>query len=79
MKYIMFEDFSGNPLPIIFPNRIAHDELRRQIPYSTILSAGSIKPVANGFECFGRAKNLNKEASPDDGELIMELFRKNEG
>ena len=79
MKYIMFEDFSGKPLPIIFPNRIAHDELRRQIPYSTILSAGYIKPVDDGFECFGKAKDLDKEAAPEDGGLIMELFRKNEG
>ncbi|MGX9365055.1 hypothetical protein ACTVJH_03335 [Desulfoplanes sp. PS50] len=79
MKYIMFEDFSGKPLPIIFPNRIAHDELRRQIPYSTILSAGFIKRNQEGFECFGKAVDLDKEASPEDGTLIMDLFRKNEG
>ncbi|GAU09278.1 hypothetical protein [Desulfoplanes formicivorans] len=78
MKYIMFEDFSGNPLPIIFPNRIAHDELRKQIPYSTILSAGYIKRTETGFACFGKAKDLGKEASPEDEGLIMDLFRKNE-
>ncbi len=78
MKYIMFEDFSGKPLPIIFPNRIAHDELRGQIPYSTILSAGFIRPSEEGFECFGKAKDLGKEAASGDGKLIMELFQKHE-
>ncbi len=79
MKYIMFEDFSGRPLPIIFPNRIAHDELREQIPYSTILSAGYIKPTQDGFVCFGKAKGLGKEALPEDGDMIRELFDKKEG
>jgi hypothetical protein len=79
MKYIMFEDFSGNPLPIIFPNRIAHSELRRQIPYSTILSAGYVKRTETGFACFGKAKDLNTEAAPDDGTVIMDLFLKNGG
>ncbi|MDD2220051.1 MAG: hypothetical protein PHO79_09285 [Desulfoplanes sp.] len=78
MKYIMFEDFSGAPLPIIFPNRIAHDELRRQIPYSTILSAGYVKPSKDGFECYGKAKDLNKEPLPEDGKLIFSLFIKDE-
>ncbi len=32
MKYLIFEDFSGEVIPIIFPERILHEEMREQIP-----------------------------------------------
>ncbi len=41
MKYIIFEDFSGDPTPIIFPNRIDHADMREQMPYTKALSAGT--------------------------------------
>ena len=49
MKYIMFEDFSGAPIPVIFPNRIDHLEMREQMPYTKVLSAGYISPRAGGI------------------------------
>ena len=76
MKYIVFEDFSGAPLPIIFPNRIAHEELRKQIPYSVILSAGYIRSTANGFTCYGKSKSLNLAARAEDEILIAGMFSK---
>ena len=76
MKYIMFEDFSGAPLPIIFPDRIAHHELRKQVPYVTILSGGYIKSAEGGFECYGKVKELNTHALPEDNALIADLFSK---
>lgn len=70
MKYIMFEDFSGAPVPIIFPKRIDFTEMREQIPYTTVLSAGHVHVSAAGFTCFGESKSLHAQARPVDAEII---------
>lgn len=77
MKYIMFEDFAGKPLPIIFPERIEFDEFREQIPYSAVRSAGFVVQDPQGLRCYGKAKNLGPEeivAHPDDAAIIAESF-----
>ncbi len=70
MKYIMFEDFSGDPLPIMFPNRINHLEFREQIPYTKVLSAGYVQIRENGFACHGESKELGVAARAEDGKII---------
>ncbi len=70
MKYIMFEDFSGDPVPIIFPNRVDFVEMREQIPYRTVLSAGYVQHRSSGFACHGEAKELNAESRPGDAAVI---------
>lgn len=72
MKYIMFEDFSGDPLPIIFPNRIGYLEFREQIPYTNVLSAGYVQLRPGGITCHGEAKELEREARPEDAAIIAE-------
>ena len=70
MKYIMFEDFSGTPLPIIFPKRIDFSEMREQIPYTKVLSAGYVHVTASGFACHGESKSLASQARSEDALII---------
>lgn len=72
MKYIMFEDFSGAPLPIIFPKRIDFSEMREQIPYTKVLSAGYVHVSGSGcgFSCHGESKSLETCARPEDAGII---------
>lgn len=72
MKYIIFEDFSGAPTPIIFPNRIDHVDMREQMPYATVLSAGYVQVRQGVFSCHGGAKELGAEARSGDAEIIRE-------
>jgi hypothetical protein len=70
----MFEDFSGTPVPIIFPNRINFDEMREQMPYTTALSAGYVSHGPEGFRCHGKSKELELEANPEDAAIISDKF-----
>lgn len=74
MKYIMFEDFAGDPTPIIFPNRIDHGDMREQMPYTRALSAGYVTYGPEGFQCHGRSKTLELEAGNQDAQIIAERF-----
>ena len=71
MKYIMFEDFSGAPVPIIFPKRIDFTEMREQIPYTKVLSAGYVNVSGAGvFTCHGESKSLEVAARAEDSGII---------
>ncbi|MHC1699404.1 MAG: hypothetical protein AB9900_00290 [Humidesulfovibrio sp.] len=70
MKYIMFEDFSGAPVPIIFPKRIDFAEMREQIPYTKVLSAGHVHVSGAGFACHGESKSLAVQARSEDALII---------
>jgi hypothetical protein len=70
MKYIMFEDFSGAPVPIIFPKRIDFAEMREQIPYTKVLSAGYVHVSGSGFACHGESKSLAAHARSEDALII---------
>jgi len=70
MKYIMFEDFSGVPVPIIFPKRIDFSEMREQIPYTKVLAAGYVNLGDKGFTCHGESKSLEAHARAEDAGII---------
>jgi hypothetical protein len=74
MKYIIFEDFSGKPQPIIFPEKIMHSEIREQLPYSTVLSGGYVDFSAGVFICHGEAEELEVKAGEKDAAVIMDAF-----
>ena len=75
MKYIIFKDFSDEPCAILFPNRIGHLEMREQMPYSTVISAGYVDMVEGGFVCHGSAKELNASPGQKDAEILLNNFR----
>lgn len=74
MKYIMFEDFSGAPTPIIFSNRIDHADMREQMPYTRALSAGYVSLRPDGFHCHGSSKSLDLKAEAEDAAIIAAKF-----
>lgn len=74
MKYIIFKGFAGNPVPIIFPPRIMHDEMREQLPYSQVLSAGYVSLGPDGFACHGASKALGLSAAEGDAEIMARFF-----
>lgn len=78
MKYIIFEDFSDQSIPVLFPDRIDHGELREQVPYSTVLSAGFVNYVGGEFVCHGEAKSLGTKAATGDAKIIEAHFQQGE-
>ncbi len=74
MKYLVIEDFSGQPLPIIFPERILHEEMREQLPYSKVLSAGMVELRDGRFVCFGGCVELALSAGEEDQDIIAARF-----
>ncbi len=75
MKYIIFEDFAGQETPILFPSRILHEEMRDQIPYARVVSAGQVEVQEGRFVCRGKAKTLKTAARPEDSKVILEHFQ----
>ena len=79
MKYIMFKDFSGKPIPIIFPERIDFVEMREQMPYADVLSAGHITLRNGRFEVSGGSKGLNMQVRGEDAAIIAEKLMREPG
>lgn len=76
MKYLIMQDFSGQPVPFIFPRRVDHGDMREQLPYAQVLSAGYVEYDASGFICHGGYPELNAQARPaEDAAIIAEALR----
>lgn len=71
MKYLIVEDFSGQPVPFIFPRRVDHSDMRDQLPYGRVLSAGFVELGPNGFVCSGGNAELQLKARPEEDKLIL--------
>jgi len=76
MKYIICEDFSGQPIPFLFPNRVSHADMREQLPYAKILSAGYILLADGHFVCSGGDAELKLVSRPEDAECISAFFQR---
>lgn len=76
MKYLIMQDFSGQAVPFIFPRRVDHCDMREQLPYAQVLSAGLVEHDASGFVCHGGNAELNVQARPEeDAAIIAEALR----
>lgn len=75
----MFKDFSGQPLPIIFPERIDFLEMREQMPYADVLSAGHITYKGGTFVVSGGSKALGLQVKGEDATLIAEKIMREPG
>lgn len=75
MKYLIMEDFSGQPVPFIFPRRVDHADMRDQLPYGTTLSGGIIELVEGTIRCSGGNAELGIKACDDDTDIIREALR----
>ncbi len=78
MKYLIMEDFSGQPVPFLFPRRVNHLDMREQLPYSKVISAGFLEFEQEGSQkliCHGGNSELNLQARPEDVKIILEAVR----
>ncbi len=75
MKYLIMEDFSGQPVPFIFPRRVDHADMREQLPYGKVLSAGLVELKEGALLCHGGHAELGVEAQSHDVEIIQEALR----
>ena len=76
MKYLIVEDFSGQPGCFLFPRRVDHGDMRDQLPYGRVISAGFAELDDGRFLCSGGSQELKVTARPDeDAALLAEALR----
>ena len=73
VKYLIVEDFSGQPVPFLFPRRVDHADMFEQLPYGKVLAAGYVEFAPDGFVCNAE---LGAKARPqEDPKIIAESLR----
>ena len=76
MKYLIVEDFAGQPVSFVFPSRVDHGDMRDQLPYGRVISAGFAELDDGRFLCSGGSQELKVTARPDeDAALLAEALR----
>jgi hypothetical protein len=78
MKYLIMEDFSGQPVVFIFPRRVDHLDMREQLPYKKALSAGYVELKDGALRCFGGYAELELHSRPQDADIIRDSLRQRE-
>ncbi len=74
MKYIICEDFSGQPIPFLFPDKVAHMDMREQLPYTSVLSVGYVILADGQFVCSGGDAEMGISSRPEDAACITAFF-----
>lgn len=74
MRYIIFKDFGGKSIPIIFPERIEFADMREQMPYTVVVSCGEVTLLDGAFQCSGGDAVLGLSARLEDVDIISEAF-----
>lgn len=76
MKYLIVEDFSGQPVCFLFPRRVDHGDMREQLPYGKVISAGFAELINGQFHCCAGSQELGVQARPaEDAALLAEALR----
>jgi len=78
MKYLIMEDFSGQPVVFIFPRRVDHLDMREQLPYKKAVSAGYVELKDGALRCFGGHAELELHAGQQDADIIRDSLRQRE-
>jgi len=71
MKYLIVEDFAGKPVCVLFPRRVDHADMRDQLPYGQVISAGFVVLDNGELHCSGGSAELGVKARPDDDPAII--------
>lgn len=75
MKYLICRDFAGQPAPFIFPDKVAHVDMRDQLPYGAVISAGYVELRNGSFYCHGGDVDLGVSAQENDAALLEGFFQ----
>lgn len=79
MKYLICQDFSGQPVPFLFPDKVAHADMREQLPYVETLAAGYVELQDGLFVCSGGDAELGLAARSGDAACITAFFARRPG
>lgn len=74
MKYLIVEDFAGQPALFLFPERVDHADMREQLPYGRVLAAGYVSLADGKFRCHGGCAELEATARPEDEAFIARVL-----
>ena len=74
MKYLICRDFAGQPAPFIFPDKVAHADMRDQLPYGEVISAGYVAVEKEKFVCTGGDAELGVTAGAEDAAILLQFF-----
>ncbi len=74
MKYLVVEDFAGQPALFVFPRRVDHADMRDQLPYGRVLAAGYVELRDGVFHCHGGSAELGATARPEDAAILAAAF-----
>ena len=75
LKYLILEDFAGHPVCVLFPRRVDHADMRDQLPYRQVLSAGFVELEGGALRCSGGSAELGVKAGDTDPQIIAEALR----
>jgi hypothetical protein len=78
MKYLIFNDFAGKPVCVLFARRVDHADMRDQLPYAKVLAAGFVELHDGRLCCSGGSIELGVKARSEDPEIIAEALRPRE-
>lgn len=70
MRYLVVEDFAGQPVPFLFPDRVDHADMRDQLPYGRVLGAGDVSMADGHIRCTGGSAELGILAREEDAAVI---------
>ena len=77
MKYLIMEDFSGQPIPFVFPRRVDHADMRDQLPYTKAVSCGYMDIADGDIRCYGGCAELELKARPEEDAAILRAAVRN--
>ena len=78
MKYLIMEDFAGQPVSFVFPAAWTTATCANSSPYGRVLGAGYVELRDGAFRCHGGYAELDIVARPEDEAILMEAFQKAE-
>lgn len=72
MKYIVYEQFGGLEVVILFPQFLEHKDVAYVLTSRTkLVSAGFVKLINGEFHVSGKSTSLNLSSRPEDTDLII--------
>lgn len=77
LNYLIVEDFSGQPAPFIFPLKVAHEDMRSQLPYGKIISGGIVGIAPDGLFCSGGCPDLGVAARAEQDAALIAMWLQN--
>ena len=71
LNYLIVEDFAGQAVPFLFPQKVDHEDMREQLPYGRIIAGGQARLAGGEVVCGGSCSIPEIGSRPvEDAALI---------